>query len=207
MEQQLLLGACGDVLDLGAGAGRVSLYLQESAQSAFSGPRADGQPAAVTSVVAVDASERACDCLRRRGVGEAHCLPWAALPAADVAVRGFDCVALLGNGLGMAGTPDGLLKLLGVLRLLLRQGGTALVTAAASHGGTNTLRLRVESGRRVGEWFDWLEVSFQALCAAVAATGLTVLRGPLEGPDGEYGAILGTLETPAAAEVRRCTLS
>jgi len=184
-EQELLSAAAGRVMDLGAGAGRASLYLQEVA---CGGPTT--APSDVTAVVAVDASPGACACLGQRGVGDVNCLSWADLPTARLAAESFDTIVLLGAGLGMAGTPLHLPRLLGKLSRLLRRGGKALVTGSASAARLRTIRLRLEYGNRIGAWFDWLEVPPADLVAAAQACGMAAASGPLGRQDDEYAFIL-----------------
>ncbi len=192
LDQALLREARGDVLDLGAGAGRVSLYLEEQVL----------RESPVSTVVAADESPGACLCMRRRGVSRVVQGGWEEL-AKDPDVRGrFDTIALLGAGLGMAGSPGGLERLLEAARAMLRPAGLVLATAVpgpgdpAGRGGLSALRLRVESMGRIGEWFHWLLVSPQALRVAAANCGLAVVREPLvrvgdrDGAGAEFGAVL-----------------
>jgi len=79
--------ARGRVLDVGAGAGRVSLHLQEGGQD----------------VVAIDNSPGAIAVCRRRGVREARV---TAFDAVDESLGTFNTIVLLGNNFGLFGTPD-----------------------------------------------------------------------------------------------------
>lgn len=188
LDQTLLRQARGETLDLGAGAGRAALYLEEQAV------RGSG----VVSVVAADRSPGACLCMRRRGVGSVVCAAWQDL-ARDLNMRmRFDTIVLLGAGVGMAGTTDGLAQLLQAIRAMLRPGGQALVTASPpphdSPGGPrelSSIRLRVESRGRIGEWFNWLLVPPEELRLSAADCGLSVMLAPLSDASGEYGMILG----------------
>ncbi|MDP9225280.1 MAG: class I SAM-dependent methyltransferase [Actinomycetota bacterium] len=78
--------AKGRVLDVGAGAGRVSLHLQERGQD----------------VVAIDNSPGAIAVCRRRGVREARVL---AFDAIDESLGTFNTIVLFGNNFGLFGTP------------------------------------------------------------------------------------------------------
>ena len=80
--------APGRVLDMGAGAGRASLALQERGQD----------------VVALDVSPGAVGVCRRRGVKEVFLGTVAELAAAGGAP--FDSVLMLGNNLGLLGSPE-----------------------------------------------------------------------------------------------------
>ncbi len=83
----------GRVLDVGCGAGRVSLYLQERG----------------LDVVAIDESPLAVEVARRRGVRQAVVASLVALPA-DLGV--FDTVLIARNNLGLGGGPRGRARLL-----------------------------------------------------------------------------------------------
>jgi len=183
-EQELLAAAAGRVMDLGAGAGRASIYLQELAGGCSAGT------SGVAAVVAVDASPGACACLTQRGVINVACLSWADLPTAGLAAGSFDTILMLGAGLGMAGTPSSLLQLLGKLSKLLRYSGKALVTGSAPSGCLKAVRLRLECGSRIGDWFNWLEVPPAELVGAAQACGMAAVAGPLGRPDDEYAYVL-----------------
>src|SRR5215469_2807903 len=83
-----LARAPGRVLDLGAGAGRASLVLQERGQD----------------VVALDVSPGAIEVCRRRGVHQVYLGTVAELAATRPAP--FDSVLMLGNNLGLLGSPQ-----------------------------------------------------------------------------------------------------
>ncbi|MFL5940253.1 MAG: class I SAM-dependent methyltransferase, partial [Gaiellaceae bacterium] len=85
--------AKGRVLDAGAGAGRVSLHLQERGHD----------------VVAIDNSPGAIDVCRRRGVRDARVL---AFDAVDESLGTFDTIVLFGNNFGLFGSPTKAKRLL-----------------------------------------------------------------------------------------------
>jgi SAM-dependent methyltransferase len=85
--------AKGRVLDVGAGAGRVSLHLQERGHV----------------VVAIDNSPGAIEVCRRRGVGDARVL---AFDAVDESIGTFNTIVLLGNNFGLFGSPTRAKRLL-----------------------------------------------------------------------------------------------
>jgi SAM-dependent methyltransferase len=112
LERQALDESRGRVLDLGAGAGCHSLELQSRG----------------FEVKAVDVSAGAVQVMTERGVQNVarHDL-FAAKPAAELP---YDTILLLMNGLGLAGTLEGLDKFLAHARTLLAPGGQILATSS-----------------------------------------------------------------------------
>ncbi len=84
----------GGVVDVGCGAGRVTLYLQ---QRGF-------------DVVAVDASPLALRAARLRGVREAWCM---SIDDLTEVIAWFGTVVLFGNNFGLFGTPERARRMLG----------------------------------------------------------------------------------------------
>ena len=85
--------AKGRVLDVGAGAGRVSLYLQERGHE----------------VVAIDNSPGAIEVCRRRGVRDVRVL---AFDGVDESIGTFNTIVLFGNNFGLFGSPTKAKRLL-----------------------------------------------------------------------------------------------
>jgi SAM-dependent methyltransferase len=204
-ERSLLAKVRGSVLDIGAGAGRFSLYLQALAT----------QGGTVTDVVALDSSAGACGCMRRQGVRAVVHSSWQRVRDAQIWPERFDAVILGGNGLGLAGSEESLPEFLGWLCSLLKTGGIVLATALAPDTGAaaQTVRLRVEYRGRVGEWFDWLTVSPERLGQLAEGTGLSPAEWFPRRDAAEYGVSLLKAITGAGpragsqAEVGGCTLS
>jgi SAM-dependent methyltransferase len=92
------------VLDVGCGAGRVSLHLQERGHE----------------VVAIDESPLAVEVARRRGVRDARAVSLAAI---DASFGQFDTVLILRNNFGLAGPPGETTALLDRLAVLTTAGG------------------------------------------------------------------------------------
>ena len=161
-DRQALDRCLGRVLDVGAGAGRHSLYLQ----------------AVGHEVYAIDVcSELVSEVLPRRGV--------RSVEQADIysysPKRSYDTILLLGHGLGLAGSLAGLEVLLDRCAQLVRWGGIVIadslevsVTEAQVHltYQENLLRagryrgemsFHLEYGELVGEEFDWLHVDIGTL--------------------------------------------
>jgi len=97
--------AAGRVLDLGAGAGRASLAVQKRGQD----------------VVALDVSPGAVEVCRRRDLQQVFLGTVAELAAAGGAP--FDSVLMLGNDLGLLGSPERAPGTLAALGAVLRPGG------------------------------------------------------------------------------------
>jgi SAM-dependent methyltransferase len=175
------------VLDVGAGAGRASLAVQERGQD----------------VVALDVSPGAVEVCRRRGVKQVFCGTVAELAAAGPGP--FDGVLMLGNNLGLVGSPQRAPHVLAALGGVLRPGGVIVGACidpyqtgrpvhlayhernrrAGRMPGQVTIRIRYQ--RLATNWFDLLWMSLTELDQIAAAAGWGV-TGAL--PGAEYRAVL-----------------
>lgn len=174
--QRCLLGhARGRVLDVGAGAGQHALALQQRG----------------LEVLAIDCSPLAIEVCRARGVQQARVMDGLRLALTE---HSFDSVLLLGNNIGLAGTPDGLRVLLRQLRRIVRPGGqilaeftdyTATYDAAnlryharniARNRYPGSVALRIEYQGRCSLPFDWLLPKLGDLRRICAETGWQVTR-------------------------------
>jgi len=187
----------GRVLDVGAGAGRAALVLQER-----------GQP-----VTALDSSPGAAQACRERGVRDV-CLGTPAQAAASAIAGSFDSALLLGNNIGLLGSREQAGPFLADLGTLLSPGGVIVGTATdpywtderahlAYHErnqqrgrlpGHATIRVRYRD--LASDWFDWLIPSPGELeeLARPAGWQITDLR---RGPGSLYAVVLA--RTVAAA--------
>jgi SAM-dependent methyltransferase len=153
--------AKGRVLDVGAGAGRVSLHLQDRGQA----------------VVAIDNSPGAVEVCRRRGVRDARLL---AFDAVDDSLGPFDTVVLLGNNFGLFGSPAKARRLLRRLHRMTSDGARIIVESrdVERRGEADApwhrryrehnvgrgrlpgqIRIRVRFRDVVGPWMDYPMVS------------------------------------------------
>jgi SAM-dependent methyltransferase len=178
----------GRVLDVGAGAGRVALHLQERGHE----------------VVAIDISPLAVEVCRRRGVRDARVVPFE-----DVNERlgRFETVVMFGNNFGLFG---GATKARRMLRRLHRLTSEQARIVAESrdvystddpdhlayqarnrHRGrmSGQLRLRIRHRGYATPWFDYLIVSPAEMEQLVAGTGWHVTR-LVPGEAGMYAAVI-----------------
>jgi SAM-dependent methyltransferase len=156
----------GPVLDLGAGAGRASLYLHER-----------GLP-----VTAVDASPGAVEVCRRRGVGDVR-LGDVNDPPADQPWAG---VLLLCGNLGLGGSWEGNRRLLARLAGLAAP-GAVLVGDSVTPDGPARVVLRIRYRNLVTPWWPQYNIPAERMAALVEGTGWR-LEMHLE--DGEDHAVL-----------------
>ncbi len=182
------------VLDVGAGAGRHSLELQERGHD----------------VVALDTSAGALKVCRRRGVRQTF-----HGTVADFAATGperFDTILLFGHNLGLIGSPEASGDFLGHLASLCRTESRLVGTNRDPHRTDDPFHLRYHEqnrarGRMVGqlrlrvrwrdiatEWFDLLFCSPNELIAIVRDHGCRVVDRAIDGPS-----YLAVLEPPAPA--------
>jgi SAM-dependent methyltransferase len=178
----------GRVLDVGAGAGRVALHLQERDHD----------------VVAIDISPLAVEVCRLRGVRDARVCRFEDI---DDSLGHFDTVVMFGNNFGLFGGEAKAKRMLRRLHRLTKDGGRIV---AESRGVYDTddpehlayhernrrrgrmagqLRLRIRHRSYATPWFDYLIVSREEMEGLVADTGWQVARF-LEGEEGVYAAVI-----------------
>ncbi len=163
--------ARGKVLDVGTGAGRVSLYLQKQG----------------LKVVAIDNSPLAIQVCKKRGVKDARILPINQIDAFKKDT--FDTVVMFGNNFGLFGsfkkaktllkefyqitTPEGL-----ILAESLNLYDTNDPVHLAYHKlnrkrgrMSGQLKIRIRFENYIGEWFDYLLVSKNEMENILRGTG------------------------------------
>ena len=178
----------GRILDVGAGAGRHALALQERGHE----------------VVALDVSPGAIEVCRDRGVEQVFLGTTEDLVREDPEL--FDAVILLGHNLALVGSPEASVPFLDSLRSLLRSDGLVigntrdiyqtddpvhlayhrLNRARGRLPGQLPLRTKFEDV--VGDWFDYLFVSRTELTDLVERAGWRVEQ--LTEPNPSYPATL-----------------
>jgi SAM-dependent methyltransferase len=187
-EHQALALARGRVLDVGCGAGRHALHLQQRG----------------LDVLGIDVSPRAIELCRVRGLRRAQ-----VLPVGDVHRLGdgaFDTVLMLGNNLGLLGGRSRGRRTLRKLGRLTSDSGRIIAQALDPYQTDDPLHLayhrqnrergrmggqiRMRSRHRnlIGPWFDYLFVSREELAALVEGTGWTI--GRVIGEGAHYIAVL-----------------
>ena len=163
----------GRTLDCGAGAGRVSLHLQERGHD----------------VVALDNSPGAIEVCRRRGVRDARLLDFSDV---DQSLGSFDTIVLLGNNFGLFASPTKAKRMLRRLATLTSNDARILAESrdVSARGGADApwhveyrrrnvergrlpgqIRIRIRFRTLVGPWFDYPMVSPAEMREILGGTG------------------------------------
>jgi SAM-dependent methyltransferase len=188
IEKQALRYVRGRVLDIGCGAGRHSLYLQEKGHG----------------VTAIDASPLAVKLTRERGVRDARVLAAAQV---DKLPAQYDTAIMFGHNLGLLGSFEGgrrfLKKMLRVSSRIVGTNVDPYITSDPMHLAyhrrnrrrgrmSGQIRIRVRYATLVTPWFDWLFLSRPELEELIDGTGWTLARWIQ--PEGApiYAAVLAT---------------
>jgi SAM-dependent methyltransferase len=152
----------GRILDIGAGAGSHSLALQQMGQD----------------VTALEISPMSAAVIKERGVRRIRCEDFFALNTAAT----FDTLLLMMNGIGLAGTLDGLRMFLRKARLLLRPGGQLVFDSsdiAYLYGGRppktseyyGEILYQYVYRRQHSDWFHWLFIDRATLSNLASSEG------------------------------------
>jgi len=169
LEQKALQLCKGNVLDVGCGAGSHGLYLQEK----------DFQ------VIGIDASKGAIEVSTLRGLKKT--VHSELLKYED---EKFDTILILMNGVGLAGTLDGLEPFFSKLKLLLKEDGQILLDSSDiiymfeddEDGGYwipdnvnyyGEVSFEMEYKKEKSESFPWLYVDYNTLQRAANYSNLT----------------------------------
>jgi SAM-dependent methyltransferase len=187
-EREAIQHAHGTVLDIGCGAGRVPLYLQQRGHK----------------VLAIDNSPLAIKVARLRGVKAARVLSIREIQT----LRGpFDTIVLYGNNFGLFGGMTRTRRLLAAMRKITSPHATIIAAASDPYKTSDPvhlayqqrnrergrmpgqLRLRIRYRQFRGDWFDYLFASPAEVRGIVANTGWTV-SAIVESQGSGYVAIL-----------------
>ena len=188
MSQQAIQYAQGRVLDIGAGAGRAALYLQEQGHE----------------VVAVDNSLVSVDVCRARGVRDARVM---GITEIDESLGTFDSIVMMGNNFGLFANAEQTRSLLHRFADLTSPEGriiTETMNATATDNPVHTayhernrqqgrmpgqIRFRLRYLQYTGPWMDYLMVSPDEMHELVEGTPWSVTT-ILGNPNFRYAAVL-----------------
>ena len=131
----------GRVLDIGAGGGSLSLALQTK-----------GHP-----VTAVDISPQATAILRERGLEQVYCADIFEFEGGP-----FDTLLMMGHGIGMVESVEGLDRFLGKAHRLLTRNGQLLLDSLDVRATDDSDHLSyLESNRRAGRYIGEVRMQFE----------------------------------------------
>lgn len=165
--EQVALDHCnGEVLDIGAGAGCHSLYLQNNG----------------FKVTALDHSPGAVEVCRKRGIESVVCADFMGYNE-----RKFDTLLLLMNGIGITGNLEKLKEFLHYSRKLLKENGFMLLDSSdiiymyeTENGAIETedihhyygeVSFQIEYKGEKSDFFEWLYIDFDTLCTIAKEGG------------------------------------
>lgn len=187
-EKEILGYVQGRVLDIGAGAGRHALYLQEKG----------------FELHAIDISPGAIEVMKQRKVKNVYLMD---LRKMDFPDNHFDSILLMFNNFGLAGTIEDTKKLLKVLHRISAPKGRIITTIRdpyqtdipehlAYHERNKKIgrpvgqiKIRMEYKGEIGDWFYLLMVSPKELEDLIKDTGWVILK-IAKGEGGNYGVVL-----------------
>lgn len=170
LERQALALARGRILDVGCGAGRHSLWLQEQG----------------FDVTGIDNSPGAIEVCRRRGLKKA--LVSSIHDVERFAPASFDTILMFGNNFGLFGDAENARSILTKFALITTPDAQIIAgtrnpyrTDDPNHLAYHELnrkrgrmpgqiKMRVRYGKTVGDWFDYLFVAPEEMHAIIAPT-------------------------------------
>ncbi len=189
-QRQSIRYVCGTrALDIGCGAGRVALYLQQKKMR----------------VTAIDSSPLAIRTCKRRGVTDARILTvedMGVFPA-----KRFDTVIMFGNNFGLFGSYRKARRLLRLLHGLTTDGAVLLAESLNPYKTddpahfryqrrnrgrgrmSGQVRIRIRFQSCVGQWFDYLLVSPDEMRNILEGTGWKMRRSVGDGGS-QYVAVI-----------------
>jgi len=192
IQQKSIQYAKGEVLDIGTGAGRVSLYLQQNGHK----------------VVAVDNSPLAVEVCKKRGVLDARVLPIEEI--SSLHEKSFDTVVLFGLGLGLLGSKEKSKEILKSLyeitnkdALIIGDGRDPYKTEDPDHLNyhkynkehgrmAGQVRIRIEVEDYKSDWINYLLTSKVELEELLQDTGWKVIHyiDPIHPNDPTFAVII-----------------
>jgi SAM-dependent methyltransferase len=187
-ERRCIRWVRGRVLDVGCGAGRVTLHLRDRGHE----------------VRGFDVSPLAIEACRRRGIGDVEVRP---ITRIGREMGTFDTIVMLGSTLGLFGNAARARRLLLRMHRMTGEGGRIVASTRDPHATDDPLDLEYLRrnelrGRMPGQWrmriryrdlrtpwFDHLTVSGAELGRLLDGTGWRIDRLE-QGPAGRYSALL-----------------
>jgi SAM-dependent methyltransferase len=187
-ERAALRLARGRVLDVGCGAGRVAIELQERGHE----------------VVGIDVSPLALEVARRRGAKEVREL---AVTQVGPALGPFDTIVMFGNNCGLFGSRRRAPWLLRRFKSVSSPGARILASSTDPYTTDNPehlayheqnrrrglmggqLRIRIRHGHYATPWFDYLLASPEELAELASGTGWELTRVIGEGEPSYVGVL------------------
>ena len=166
----------GRTLDIGCGAGRVTLPLQRKG----------------VDIVGIDNSPLAVHTCNERGVNDARLLSITQISVRRLGT--FDSILMLGNNFGLFGNRDRARRLLRRLHRMTTEKGRIVAETTDPYATSDPILLAYQERNRSrgrmggqyrhrdcyrnlkGPWHDWLFVSRDELREIIAGTGWTVRR-------------------------------
>ena len=179
----------GRTLDIGCGAGRVALHLQQSG----------------ASVVGIDHSPMAIRICRERGLEDARVFSISRVSANTLGI--FDSIVMTGNNFGLLGNPNRARWLLRRFYRMTTDQGRIIAETTDPYTTDDPIHLAYQERNRArgrmggqyrhreryrnlkGPWFDWLFASRDEMREIVAGTGWTV-RKFIEPEGAQYIAVI-----------------
>ncbi len=176
IQKKAIKFAKGKILDIGAGAGRISLFLQKRG----------------FDVIVIDNSPLAIKVCKQRGVKHAKVLPFEKIRTFKP--NTFDTIIMFGNNFGLFGSFRKAKTLLKILHKIAKPG--ALIIAESndpyktddpvhlSYHRFNRkrgrmpgqLRIRIRFRNFIGNWFDYLIVSKEEMKQILKDTGWKIKK-------------------------------
>jgi SAM-dependent methyltransferase len=189
-ERQAVRYVSGRVIDVGCGAGRVALHLQQRG----------------LEVVGLDVSPLATRACRIRGVNDV----WrASIEDLSPSIASFDTIILFGNNLGIFGSPERVRRALAKWADRMKPGARILAQSTSPYEGgapaidpsyargnrqrglmPGRVRLRIRYRHWATGWFSWLFLSPSELRGLLRGTGWHQERMFAGAPSEPYVAVL-----------------
>jgi SAM-dependent methyltransferase len=194
IEQKAMQFAKGRVLDVGCGAGRHSLYLQERG----------------FDVLGIDISPLAIKICKLRGLKKTRVMP---IKDVDFKPESFDTIIMMGNDFGLFGDLKKARRLLRRFYKMTSEDGLIIATSRdpyvtndrahlryhklnkARGRMSGQVRIRVRYEMYVGKWFDYLMVSREEMEHILLETGWKI-REFLNSGGPHYTAIIMKIRAP-----------